>query len=451
MTERITKSDIPGISWPSIRIGKNAVLTALMSELEKTQWLPTVKIEELQIQQLSVLIKHHSTNTPSFSKRLVKAKLGAKRVSSKNGLHSLPILTRRDIQNAGSTFFCRQVPKEHQPTSVSRSSGSTGEPVVVSKTAINMALFSVNMLRDHSWHKRDFSGRLSTIRASFSEPSEHPNWGSPMTDLYQTGVTQCIPVKTDVRKQIRMLEKFRPNVLITYPNNLQALCEIWAKKGFKHSTLKHIRTFGETVSDDLRGEVKNITGLPIEDNYSSQEVGIIAIQCPESGLYHVMSESLIVEILNDDNSACSTGEVGRVIVTDLHNFASPIIRYELGDYAEVGGECSCGRGLPTLRRINGRERNLVKYPDGSRRWPVWGNKQIYGFSEVRQIQLVQQAIDEIELRLVTDDELTIDQENIFIQIVQENLGYPFKVRVTQSRDNLERNESGKFEQFYCKV
>ena len=77
--------------------------------------------------------------------------------------------------------------------------------------------------------------------------------------------------------------------------------------------------------------------------YSSQEVGYIALQCPENESYHIQAENVLVEILDDDGLPCEPGEVGRVVVTALHNLATPLLRYDIGDYAEVGSPCSCGR------------------------------------------------------------------------------------------------------------
>ena len=108
------------------------------------------------------------------------------------------------------------------------------------------------------------------------------------------------------------------------------------------------------------------------DTYSSQEVGVIAIECPQGDGYHAMSEGLVVEVLRDDGEPCAAGETGHVVVTDLTNFATPLIRYDLADLAEAAGPCACGRGLPRIRRILGRERNLLRLPDGRRFWPLVG-------------------------------------------------------------------------------
>jgi phenylacetate-CoA ligase len=85
--------------------------------------------------------------------------------------------------------------------------------------------------------------------------------------------------------------------------------------------------------------------------YSSDEAGYIALQCPEGEHYHVQSESLLLEVLDAAGSACMPGQVGRVIVTTLNNFAMPLVRYDTGGDAEVGPPCACGRGLPVLRSL----------------------------------------------------------------------------------------------------
>lgn len=166
-------------------------------------------------------------------------------------------------------------------------------------------------------------------------------------------------------------------------------------------------------------------GVRVVDNYSSQEVGAIALECPESGLYHVQSESLIVEVLDDAGAPCSAGQIGRVVVTDLHNFATPLIRYELRDYAEVGPVCPCGRGLPTLARVLGRRRNMVMLPGGEHHWPLVGLHRYREVAAILQYQLVQHSLEEVEMRLVTaGGPLGQALEQRLRAIVQQALGAP---------------------------
>jgi phenylacetate-CoA ligase len=180
-------------------------------------------------------------------------------------------------------------------------------------------------------------------------------------------------------------------------------------------------------------------------------VGTIALQCPVSGLLHVQAESLIVEVLDAAGRACKEGEIGRVVATDLHNFATPLIRYELGDYAEVGPACPCGRGLPTLKRVLGRARNMVVLPDGTRHWPLVGFHSFREVGQILQFQLIQHDLERIEMRLVTDGKLAASSEQRLAEIVQNALGHPFRIELCYVEGELERSPGGKFEEFISRV
>jgi phenylacetate-CoA ligase len=163
-----------------------------------------------------------------------------------------------------------------------------------------------------------------------------------------------------------------------------------------------------------------------------------------------MSENLIVEILDQDGHACKAGEVGRVVITDLHNTANPIIRYDIGDYAEVGESCTCGRHLPTLKRVLGRERGLFVRADGSRFWPTAGQRRIEKVVAMRQWQMIQHSLTDIEYRLVTDDPLTEEQLSSLTKIVNNNLGFTDEVRVVRYANSLP-SFNGKYEESVCLV
>jgi phenylacetate-CoA ligase len=139
--------------------------------------------------------------------------------------------------------------------------------------------------------------------------------------------------------------------------------------------------------------------------------------------------------------------VGRVLATPLHNFATPLLRYEVGDYAEVGVDpCPCGRGLPVIRRVVGRARNLLRLPDGRRIWPSVGILAIAETSPIRQAQVVQDSPDHVELRYVADRALTADEATAVRQILLDRLGHPFDLSLARLAE-IPRSAGGKFEDF----
>jgi phenylacetate-CoA ligase len=168
------------------------------------------------------------------------------------------------------------------------------------------------------------------------------------------------------------------------------------------------------------------------------------LQCPTSEHYHVQSERHLVEILREDGTPCEAGEIGRVVITDLHNFATPILRYDIGDLAEVAPACPCGRGLPALARIVGRVRNMLLRPDGSTTYPVF-TVACREAARYRDIQLVQLTREALRARVVPDGEL---DEAALITALHRNLGPHFSVEVERV-DEIARTAAGKLEEFIC--
>jgi len=123
----------------------------------------------------------------------------------------------------------------------------------------------------------------------------------------------------------------------------------------------------------------------------------------------------------------------------------PLIRYELGDLAEVGtAHPSCGRGLPTLRRILGRYRNLFRFRDGKRVWPVFTNFQVHEFVPLKQMQVVQIDLDHVEIRYVPDgSDRPIDLLGL-THSVRTTLDQPVEVTL-RPVERIERSPSGKYE------
>jgi phenylacetate-CoA ligase len=361
------------------------------------------------------------------------------------------LLSRREIQDLGANFYSGKIPVDHRPTHTVVTSGSTGEPVKVRKTALCGLYWAANTARDHRWNGRDVTGRLLSIRPTIAERTEAESWGFPMAGLGRTGRGLGLPTAMDLAEHVRCIDEFQPQTLLVFPNVLGGLVGEWERRGSPPPSIRHLKAVGETVREELRERALRVCGLRVEDSYSSQECGIIAIQCAEGGLYHVMAESALVEVIDAAGLPCKAGETGRLVVTDLRNFASPLIRYEIGDVAIRGGACRCGLQLPTLQHILGRDRNLLARPDGSRRYPIIGFHEFQKVAPVLQFRFIQHTLHEIELIVHTRAALEPEQLAALAKIVQTALDYPFEVRVTHSATALPRSSGGKFEDFICKV
>ncbi|HAY09418.1 MAG TPA: hypothetical protein DCY18_05710, partial [Thauera sp.] len=134
----------------------------------------------------------------------------------------------------------------------------------------------------------------------------------------------------------------------------------------------------------------------------------------------------------------------------LHNFAFPLLRYEVGDYAEVGEPCPCGRGLPVIRRILGRQRNMLRLPDGRCHWPILNYKAMNTIVPLRQLRMIQVELERIEVDIVTTHRPDEATELRLGEEIQRNLGYPFKLEFHYV-DAIPRSAGGKFEDFMSRV
>jgi phenylacetate-CoA ligase len=298
-------------------------------------------------------------------------------------------------------------------------------------------------LRYHLWHGRDFSGK--TARISRVTPSKAPEKPTAWVAGYASGPMVTFDVTRPAAEQLAWLKEVNPDYLLTYPSNLLSLVQHCEETGDKVPRLREVVTMGEVLEPEVRAACERVWGVRVVDAYSTQEVGMIASQCPEHPHYHVQSENVLVEILDKEGKSCAPGETGRLVVTDLHNFATPLIRYEIGDFAEVGEPCSCGRGLPVITRILGRVRNMLTLPSGDRIWPAFSKALREALPQLRQAQLVQRTLDEIEIRLVVASPLTPQEEDRARAALGQALSDAFAYRFAYV-DEIPRSPGGKFEE-----
>ena len=433
------ESGMPGVAWPAVSVPHAAAKLALLQQLEHTQWLPEQRLHALQQQQLELLLRHAAATVPYYRERW----RGQAREFSE-----LTPLTGRELQDNYATLKSERIPHEHGSASELRTSGATGSPKRVLRTQLCQLFWEALTLREHLWHRRDFSRKLAVIRRAPS--GTQLAWGSATAGAFRTGPGVGMDLEADVEAQIAWLRQENPGYFLTYPSLLREMARASLSGGIRIPGLLQARTLSEIVTSELRQLCREAWGVPLIDMYSSEEVGFIAAQCPDHEHYHVHAETLLVEVLDEGGRPCAPGEVGRVVVTDLHNFATPLIRYDLGDFAEVGPPCPCGRGLPVFARIIGRTRNALVTAHGKRHYPLLGQTGFLDIAPILQHQFVQTAFDVVEARIVSREPLTAEQ----VQRLQAHVAkrMPAGIRIEVVRvDGIPRGPGGKYEDFISLV
>jgi phenylacetate-CoA ligase len=438
------------VAWPAPLAPPAANRLATLFQLEHSQWWPADELRRAQFRQLRELVPYAVRHVPHYAQTLARF-TDAAQVTPENW-SQVPLLTRSQLGADPKRIVSRQVPRDHGRQAPMRTSGSTGVAVDIVATELTEFFWGVYTLREHFWHRRDFSQKLMAIRYPRGQdkplpgPQRSPQWGTATDAVVRTGAAVMYDVRLDISYLADQLIAERPGYLLGHASVLGGLIEHCERRGIKPHGLLELRPMGEMMPFDLRERAREAWGVPVVDMYTCQEAGYLALQCPEHEHYHVQAENVLLEVLDDHDAPCRPGEVGRVVVTALHNFATPLIRYEVGDYAEVGETCPCGRGLPVLKRIVGRHRNLLTLPSGERRWPKMGYEGLRRVVPVDLMQIVQHALDDVEVRLAMPQPLTAEQQQALTEYIHRNFGHPFPLRFTYGVE-LRNPKTGKLEQF----
>jgi len=441
--------------WPKVPSGRTATLLALQYQMARTELQNPKERDRQKFQQLHALLSHAGTHLAFVKERLLRAGFSPNQPLTQTIWSSIPILTREEVRENAHRLTINNVPEGHGRSFEIRTSGSTGMPLTATGTGLVQLFWDALTLRESDRHQRDLGAPFHAIRrtdnsACLPDGAEYVGWGRAFEGLGASGKVHALDIESNIDGQLDWLIAKPPRYLLTYPTNLAALARRARQREIIFPTLEQLITVSETVTPQLRKEVRELWDVPVMDLYSAQEVGYIALQAPDGDHYHVPEDVIHVEILDEAGYPVVPGETGRVVVTHLHNYAMPLIRYDIGDYAELGERSTTGNTQMVLNKILGRSRGMLSFPDGSRHWPHLPYENFEKAAGIKQFQLVQHTVNELEFRCVLDGKLSVPNEDALRTILQDGLGFPFNICFSQV-ENISRSASGKFEDFISKV
>ena len=309
-----------------------------------------------------------------------------------------PIVTRPELQKMSmkkGLFSCR-------------SSGSTGEPVIVQKYILDHIWYLATNIRELIWRKWDLSKNLAIIKPIYKGMEKQNGWGYPQQmfpnqgESYKIGFEPVSTIQT-------WLEHLNPHYIHAYPSIIKQL------------DLTKIKNFVDFKSTGELGGTM----------YSSEECGTIAISCPDYPQnYHVM-----------ENQVVETDEQGNAIITTLNH---PYIkRYKNGDVIELG-KCGCKRTLQTITKIYGRVRNFFTMPNGEKKWPLVASITYYEKYGITRFKAIQHSINDLEVQVIKTRDF---EENNLIADIQKALGVEINTKITY----VEEFKNYKHEEFVSMI
>ncbi len=349
----------------------------------------SAEVNHYALNELKEIVKFSKQRIPWYTNSLEAIANVDSSESLQALLQSLPILSRRQVQENFDGLYFKS--PEHDPNdfAIQATSGSTGKPVSVMKFApLYSAEYDALTLTEWQLNNRDTSKTLSTFRIVQTELDDAP-LGPPLSYIGATRVhTSRSILKRSIPELLDELHRLRPDYLFVNGVVTRQLALAQLASGYEPIKIEQFLAASDRIDPQLRELVNDVFAGRIIDRYSSEEFGYIALQCPIHDHLHICSPSLVVEVVDNEGKACEVGVPGRVLITSLHNFAMPLIRYDIGDIAEFGEPCDTGLNWPVLNQINGRIRESITLPNGEFRLVTFFDSKMLGNRKLRDFQII---------------------------------------------------------------
>ena len=284
-----------------------------------------------------------------------------------------PVLTRQELRDQVASEGSLLKPADRIAVKSHSSSGSSGVPVSFYISEYNGRYNAARSIAQHFIQGQDLSINRTRIRnanapiANGFSVQNTETWLGPLASLFKSGINKHIDYFTlstdDCRRLIEELKKDAIGYLVCSPRLMDTILSSFDLQFLKDAETEIWIPLGENIDPHLVEIFENLA-IPIRANYSCEEVGMIGLECDRvAGCYHVATSNVIVEVVDLVHDLDGIRR-GRILITHLHSYATPFIRYDVGDLGRLAERCPCGHDGPTLSHLHGRLSSVIKHRDG---------------------------------------------------------------------------------------
>ncbi|MBI3595923.1 MAG: phenylacetate--CoA ligase family protein [Nitrospirae bacterium] len=405
--------------------------------LLRSQGWPEDKIIRYREKRLIRIMKHAVSQVP-FYKSLG---ISPNSIRTAQDLKRFPVVTKRDIQKNDDGFLWPQLKKEG--LHVSRSSGTSCEPTqtyfdhrcwLFSKYALKMS--RIVAVENPLFKRLLIVSEQTNTNLEETKPSR---WKSALILFGQ----RHLSIFDNVDDHIPVLLNYKPHILYAFPSYLLSLIQAFEEKHLPYPKIPVIFTSSELLTGKARTQIENCFQARLYDVYGSTEFKEVAWQCRQ-GRYHINFQNVYLE--TEPNESMEAFGDSRLLISSLTNYAMPLLRFDIGDRAELGqGRCPCGRPSPYLRNIHGREADFIQLPDGKRVSPYLLTMTIEAHPSIQKYQIVQKSATELTIEFIARND--VDTHGISEALsgkLQKLLDGHIHITFNKV-DQIHRSESGKFQ------
>ncbi len=381
---------------PVLDFSRGPKIWRYIKELEKSQWWPRGKILALQDERLRRLVRYAYKNVPYYRHIFDERSLKPDDIVCSADLVKLPVLTKQIIRKNFDQLKARGFPLKK--TVLVRTGGSTGEPLVFYTTKDEQRNWDIaKSRRAQGWWGYKVGDKCALIikRPHISTLERFRRFLEGRTIFIAMEMGHTLPLS------VKKLEEFQPKFIAGYPNAIYLVAQFIERRGKTKLKPKAVITVSEQLYDFQKELFRKVFGCETYNVYSAWETKQIGAECSEHSGYHIAAESVIVEIVNGEGGPVPAGSEGRILITNLHNYAMPLIRYDMGDVGALSAlVCPCGRGLPLLSRLSGRTTDFLITKSGSKIPGMALDFRPLASAGVEQFQIVQENYGEVIFKIV---------------------------------------------------
>lgn len=440
---------ISGLLFPLHERLKKHDSVAVRKEMELSQWWDEKRLDKLRLSRLCRLLAHAQVHVPYYRGLFAEIGFKAEDVRSLADLARLPLLDKSKIRSNIEALKS----KKARHLARFNTGGSGGNPLI----------FYIG--RERVSH--DVAAKWRATRwwgVDIGDP-EIVVWGSPI----ELGAQDSVRALRDRLLRTRLLSAFemseqkldlfldelratRPKMLFGYPSALAHIARHAEAKKLHMDDLGIRVAFvtSERLYDEQRQEISTVFGCPVANGYGGRDAGFIAHECPQGGM-HITAEDVIVEIVDPQGVSLPPGESGEIVVTHLATRDFPFIRYRTGDIGVLDSKpCTCGRGLPLLKEIQGRSTDFLVARNGT---VMHGLALIYilrDLPQVRNFKIIQESLDLTRVCVVVETRLALEAADKISQGFKARLGQEVNI-VIEEVPEIPAEKSGKFRYVVSKV
>lgn len=332
-----------------------------LKELEDFQWLPNIGIRQWQLEKLRKLFLHANEKIPYYRRMFNDYGLNPKDINTFADIQQYPILDKIAIRDNFKDLLITPPPGRYEKRITS---GTTGLALSFIKDRHATSYMRAADYRSLRWHGLDIGMKQARFWSSSLNTTQ--NYMNRLNDaLLRRKRYPVLALSDDICcDYYKDMQRFRPDFVYGYASAIYEFARVLLLKQLPViPSIKLVITTSEVLFRHQRETIEEAFKCKCVNEYGCTEVGPIAFEC-EKGNLHLMDDNLYVEFTQNGKHVAPS-EPGDILITELHNFSMPFLRYNIGDAGTYTTDpCPCGRGLSVMASIEGRQSIYFQTRDG---------------------------------------------------------------------------------------